>query len=450
MRRRLALVLITAIAVAACSDDGDDALSGAEVLARVEPTVAFVSTGLGSGSGVLVDGGYVVTNVHVVDPYPVVNLVFPDGTELDEVPVAASDPGLDLALLGPVDLDVEPIEVGAATDLARADRVYLIGFPGETEVDPVATISEGIVSRFRDPDDWPDVVFVQSDTAIGGGQSGGALVDDAGRLVGISGYSFAESFALSIDAEQVTQLIADADGDRAGARWFAPDAADTQVTTVELVDSRTFVSLWFEPGDGVVELSVEGARDPIVIAGDPAGYHQVTAAGTTLLDLTGGLGADSFDDRLSGSPYELLLDPLAPLEVVIGSGQSSAVDLRIRADVPFAISDTTAEPIELEVGERVETIVEGWERFDRFVVLLEEGEEYEVLADGPIADPLITILAPGEEVADGVQFDDDATGLFGLDASGTYTAKRTGKHEILVSAWDVEAVGVALEIVPAE
>ena len=64
-------------------------LSAADVYARVAPSVPFIQTPSGSGSGVLIDGGYVVTNYHVVWPYEAVEVVFPGGRESQIVPVAA-------------------------------------------------------------------------------------------------------------------------------------------------------------------------------------------------------------------------------------------------------------------------------------------------------------------------------------------------------------------------
>lgn len=448
---RTALLLATAgLLLVACSDD-DDGLDAAAVLERVEPAVALVTTGLAGGSGVVVedDGtAFVVTNVHVVDPAAAVDLTFPDGTVLTDVEVVASDPFLDLAIVGPVELDgVEPLVIASAEELVRTDRVYLVGYPGETDADAVATISEGIVSRLRTPDDWPEHLFVQSDNAIGGGQSGGALVDDEGRLVGISGYSFAEQFALSIDATEVAELLDDRDGDRTGPAWFSPVEADRRQLSVPLADPRSFVELWFAPGEGEAELTVDGADDPIVIAGDLGSFVQATAAGTRLLDeVLGAAGLAPASEPIGGSPFRITLDPDIATRVIVGSGRQRPTTLVIAADVDFAASDPFGEPTELDPGERVEFIVEGSELYERFDVKLLAGDEVEIRVDGPIADPFVTVVAPGASVDEGESFDDDGTGLFGVDASGVFTAETDGVHQVFVSTYDVEAVGLAIEI----
>ena len=77
---------------------------------RVSPSVAFIETTAATGSGVLIRDGYIITNYHVVWPYASVWVVFPDGTELENVPVVGWDPMADLAVLGPVNVSAQPVE----------------------------------------------------------------------------------------------------------------------------------------------------------------------------------------------------------------------------------------------------------------------------------------------------------------------------------------------------
>src|SRR5262249_14201822 len=62
-----------------------------DVLTSIGPSIAYVETPLATGSAVLVDGGYLVTNSHVVDPFAAVTVTLPDGERHDDVPVAGSD-----------------------------------------------------------------------------------------------------------------------------------------------------------------------------------------------------------------------------------------------------------------------------------------------------------------------------------------------------------------------
>ena len=170
----------------------DASLSAAEVYARVAPSMVYIETPSGTGSGVLIDEGYIVTNRHVVWPYESVWATFPDGTWFDGVPVIGWDALSDLAVLGPVDVSVAPVELADGEGLAPGSELYLIGYPAETEAYPEPTISRGILSRFREWE-WFGMTYLQTDVSIAGGQSGGALVNNLGQVVGISTFSFSEA-----------------------------------------------------------------------------------------------------------------------------------------------------------------------------------------------------------------------------------------------------------------
>ena len=85
-----------------------ETLTRPQVFAKVAPAIAFIQTGTASGSGVLIEEGYVVTNAHVVWPFDAARIVFPDGTEFGQVPVKGWDLLTDLAVLGPIDAPAQP------------------------------------------------------------------------------------------------------------------------------------------------------------------------------------------------------------------------------------------------------------------------------------------------------------------------------------------------------
>ena len=102
-------------------------MSAAEVYSLVSPSIPFIETPTGTGSGVLIEGGYVVTNYHVVWPYEAVWVVFPDGTELQNVPVVGWDSMADLAVLGPVDVSAQPLNAGRWRGHGRRQRAVSAG-----------------------------------------------------------------------------------------------------------------------------------------------------------------------------------------------------------------------------------------------------------------------------------------------------------------------------------
>jgi serine peptidase DegS len=136
------------------------------------------------GSGVIVDSaGHVITNQHVIDNASEIRIQLADGRIATAV-LVGSDPATDLAMLQ-VDLPNLPaIQLGRSDDLRAGDVVLAIGNPfGLSQ-----TVTQGIVSatgrgnprlaRFAD--------FIQTDAAINFGNSGGALINTHGELIGIN------------------------------------------------------------------------------------------------------------------------------------------------------------------------------------------------------------------------------------------------------------------------
>ena len=142
------------------------------------------------GSGVIVSAeGYVLTNNHVIDGADDIQIVLADGRRMG-ARVRGTDPESDLAVLKADGDNFPAITFGALERVQVGDFVLAIGNPfgfGNT-------VTLGIVSalgrnhlginRFED--------FIQTDAAINLGNSGGALVDTAGNLIGINSTIFSQ------------------------------------------------------------------------------------------------------------------------------------------------------------------------------------------------------------------------------------------------------------------
>ena len=167
----------------------DEGSSAREVYQLVAPSLAYIVNAdrTGSGSGILIDGGYIITNYHVVEPYNLVaRVVFPDGTELRNVPVVGWAPWADLALLGPVNIAIPPLSLGDGEGMAAGSGLFLVGYPAEPDLyDPQPSITRGVLSRsYRE---WATgLTVLRTDAAAAGGQSGGAMVDARGEVVGVT------------------------------------------------------------------------------------------------------------------------------------------------------------------------------------------------------------------------------------------------------------------------
>jgi serine protease DegQ len=190
------------------------------------------------GSGVIVASeGYVITNHHVVEGADEIQLVLADGRRI-AAKVRGSDPETDLAVLKADAADLPAITLGDPASVQVGDVVLAIGNPfgfGNT-------VTLGIVSALGRSrlgiNNYED--FIQTDAAINMGNSGGALVDTSGRLIGInstiysrSGGSVGIGFAIpvSLARDVLAQIIAKGEVTRG---WFGiePQDVDDEIARV--------------------------------------------------------------------------------------------------------------------------------------------------------------------------------------------------------------------------
>ena len=158
---------------------------------------------LGSGSGVIIsDDGYIVTNNHVVKGSNLINVMLHDKRSY-EAKLIGQDPYTDLALLKIEEENLPKMDFGNSDELKLGEWVLAVGNPFNL----TSTVTAGIISaKARNIGNMNNRMsiesFLQTDAAVNPGNSGGALVDTKGRLVGIntaiesrtgsySGYSFA-------------------------------------------------------------------------------------------------------------------------------------------------------------------------------------------------------------------------------------------------------------------
>lgn len=155
------------------------------------------------GSGVIISSdGYVVTNNHVIEGASTVKVKLADG-RVFEGKVIGSDPSTDVALLKIEAKELPTLSFGSSDDLRLGEWVLAIGYPMGLQ----STVTAGIVSaKARSlgaiDNRYGIESFIQTDAAVNPGNSGGALVNARGELIGINtiiktstgsyvGYSFA-------------------------------------------------------------------------------------------------------------------------------------------------------------------------------------------------------------------------------------------------------------------
>ncbi|HLU86495.1 MAG TPA: trypsin-like peptidase domain-containing protein, partial [Taishania sp.] len=152
----------------------------------------FKQYGSGSGSGVIVSSdGYIVTNNHVIDKASEIEVILNDNSKY-VAKVVGADPSTDIAVLKIEAKGLNPMPLGNSDDLRVGEWVLAVGNPFNL----TSTVTAGIVSaKARNinlladrnkREIVPIESFIQTDAAVNPGNSGGALVNTRGELVGIN------------------------------------------------------------------------------------------------------------------------------------------------------------------------------------------------------------------------------------------------------------------------
>ena len=175
------------------SDNYDTAngMAGEDIYKKVNPSVVSVisttSEGTGSGSGVIMSkDGYIITNNHVVDGAQSVSVQLSDGTSLD-AEIIGTDEQTDLAVIKVTPTsDLTAAEFGDSDELEPGEYAYAIGSPGGVQF--ANTITGGRISAINRDLTVNDRVMtlIQTDASINNGNSGGALINKYGQVVGIT------------------------------------------------------------------------------------------------------------------------------------------------------------------------------------------------------------------------------------------------------------------------
>ena len=171
--------------------DTADGMAGEDIYKKVNPSVVSVisttAEGTGSGSGVIMSkDGYIITNNHVVDGAQSVSVQLSDGTSLD-AEIIGTDEQTDLAVIKVTPTsDLTAAEFGDSDELEPGEYAYAICSPGGLQFSN--TITGGRISAINRDLTVNDRVMtlIQTDASINNGNSGGALINKYGQVVGIT------------------------------------------------------------------------------------------------------------------------------------------------------------------------------------------------------------------------------------------------------------------------
>jgi S1-C subfamily serine protease len=167
------------------------------IYAAIQPSIVLIdadrdtgesTSSTGEGTGVVInDAGDVLTALHVVKDADTITLSFADGSKIPGS-VTAEDPQTDIAVVSPDQAPglVVPAVLGNPASLRIGSDAYIVGNPFGLYGSMSTGVVSGLERSFRDPV-TDDVMsgLIQVDAAVNPGNSGGPLLDRAGRVVGI-------------------------------------------------------------------------------------------------------------------------------------------------------------------------------------------------------------------------------------------------------------------------
>ncbi|MBP5492744.1 MAG: trypsin-like peptidase domain-containing protein [Clostridiales bacterium] len=211
-----------------------------------------------AGSGfVYSDDGYIVTNLHVVDGADTIKIYTYD-EQLYDAKLVGYDTENDLAVLKVDDVDMDPVVIGDSDQLHVGDDVLAIGNPlGELPF----TLTSGCVSALNRPVEIDDLnmVLIQTDCTINAGNSGGALFNMYGEVIGITNAKYSNNGEYEAAIENI---------------GFAIPISDVRV----IIDSIIEKGYYSRPYIGVYVETITPDMDYSVDAG--IGIHNLFDNGT--------------------------------------------------------------------------------------------------------------------------------------------------------------------------
>ncbi len=213
-------------AVAMSMSEDRQELTTSEIARRVGPAVVGiqcevsvrsyfgVQKGTSSGSGIIIsDDGYIVTNYHVIENAESVKVILNSGDEI-QAKLIGGDEKTDLAVLKiETDIELTAAKIGDSNSTQVGDRAVAIGNPLGMEL--FGTVTQGIISGVNRTIEVEgrDMTLLQTDAAINSGNSGGALINAYGEVIGINSAKIAsdtgEGLGFAIPSSEAVPIIED-------------------------------------------------------------------------------------------------------------------------------------------------------------------------------------------------------------------------------------------------
>ncbi len=401
-------------------------LSPAALFDRFSPSLAFIKTPYGRGTGLLLHDGYILTNAHVVLPNETVDVTFPDKSEFKKVKVYNVDMLADLAILGPIATEASGVTLTPRENLDIGSEVYLLGYPGEVENFPKPTISKGLISRYREWDAL-GISFFQTDAAVSGGQSGGILVTPRGEIIGISSYAFADrSYALVASSKdilpRIKQMLAGKSPN--DVKWVPPSNLTGSLSaTVELPNRWEDKGYLIFPG-------ATGDKIDLKFTGSAMARMQYTIVNSQdFLIREGSIGSSKTEEEITvkePGPYYLIFS---------SNPHRSMGSISVKSDKSlYECPENEKYPL-IKVGSTTYGALDFPGDIDTFRIVLHKGDEVNIQVSSLLIDPYLIVDLLDKPFPREALIEDDNTGggVLGRDAELTFRAPKLGTYLIVVT-----------------
>jgi S1-C subfamily serine protease len=168
-------------------------------------SVVTIRTDVAQGSGfIIADGGYVVTNAHVMEDATAAGIITYDG-KTHTVSRIGENTNMDIILLKISDSSYDPLILGDSDDIQIGEKVIAIGNPLGLQF----SVSEGIVSAVNREGDNGIAGYIQTDAALNSGNSGGPLIDVNGKVIGINNFkiSDSENIGFALESNYIKSVV---------------------------------------------------------------------------------------------------------------------------------------------------------------------------------------------------------------------------------------------------
>lgn len=455
----LCCLTVLALIFSACSSDKNvekksKELSSKEIAKTIGKDVVFLENDFATGSGILLDNGYILTNEHVVDGFDKVDVTLESGKTHEDVKVYAIDVSLDLALVGPIK-EKSKIKFGTTKKLGKGDEIYLVGYPEETDEKPDTTITKGILSRVRKSAD-KKTVFLQTDAAITGGQSGGAMVNTKGELIGLSGLGD-DTFGFSVSIENIKESIKSMEKNKTKPYMAFPTKTDDkraktehEIKTVNRYDTLTY-NAYFEdkttltlefPTDAIPALQISDYFEEI----DPKynsqyvdAVKEVAKSVATESDIDPTTQLDTLQPTLkpkSPGKYEVEIPQDTYLTILLGTNNinSDTFTSQMKSNIGL-VYHAIREPLtNLTLDKKVKFEIDAFESLKQFSFNFEKGKKYEISLRSRVGDSYFMLYPATRLPVKQIDEDDteDDAGIFGYDAILEFEPEETEPYIISV------------------